>query len=59
MMQGRSGVGEECCRRGAVWGRSRGGSASRSTEERCEEEECYEVEKKCDLLGVQVSPHSQ
>ena len=28
-------------------------------EERCEEEECYEVKKKCDLLGVQVSPHSQ
>ena len=32
-------------------------------EECCKEEErreeCYEVEKKCDLLGVQVSPHSQ
>ena len=50
-MQGRSGVGEEqggeCCEECC------------KEEERCEEEECYEVEKKCDLLGVQVSPHSQ
>ena len=34
VMQGRSGVGEECCRRGAVWGRSRRGSASRSAARR-------------------------
>ena len=50
-MQGTSGVGEEqggeCCEECC------------KEEERCEEEECYEVEKKCDLLGVQVSPHSQ
>ena len=44
-MQGRGGVGEEqggeCCEECC------------KEEEHCEEEEFYEVEKKCDLLGVQ------
>ena len=61
-MQGRSGVGEECCRRGSSAGEEQRGECFEECckeEERCEEEECYEVKKKCDLLGVQVSPHSQ
>ena len=54
-------AGEEWCGGGAVWGRSRGECCEECSkeEERCEEEEFYEVEKKCDLLGVQVSPPSQ